>query len=147
MAYDTSSVLRDRTWLPLFAAWVVALASALSALFIGEIMGQAPCNLCWYQRAFMFPLAILLAVAAWRSDSQARVYGLALAIPGLALAAFHSLVYEGILSEAIAPCGDRPSCSGSDMTVFGTLPLPLLSVVAFFAITMLLSVIPREASR
>ena len=23
-------------------------------------MGQAPCDLCWFQRAFMFPLAIIL---------------------------------------------------------------------------------------
>ncbi|CUX68336.1 putative disulfide formation protein (fragment) [Agrobacterium genomosp. 5 str. CFBP 6626] len=51
----------DKAWLPTFGAWMVALTSTLGALFIGEVMGQAPCDLCWHQRAFMFPLAILLA--------------------------------------------------------------------------------------
>jgi len=51
----------------LIAAWVLALAASLAVLFIGEILGQTPCHLCWFQRAFMFPLAVILGVAAWRS--------------------------------------------------------------------------------
>ena len=43
-------------------AWAVALASTLAVLFIGEVPGQMPCLLCWYQRAFMFPLAIILGL-------------------------------------------------------------------------------------
>ncbi|MGV8637645.1 disulfide bond formation protein B, partial [Pseudomonas aeruginosa] len=49
------------SWNLLLLAWLVALVSTLSALFIGEVMGQAPCVLCWFQRAFMFPLAVVLA--------------------------------------------------------------------------------------
>lgn len=44
-------------------AWIVALVASLAVLFIGEVMGQTPCVLCWFQRAFMFPLAIILASA------------------------------------------------------------------------------------
>ena len=43
----------------LFIAWLVALGATLGALFIGEVMGQVPCTLCWYQRIAMFPLAIV----------------------------------------------------------------------------------------
>ena len=46
----------------LTAAWIVALGSSLAVLYIGEVLGQAPCNLCWFQRAFMFPLAIVLSL-------------------------------------------------------------------------------------
>ncbi len=46
-------------WLWLMAAWGVALAATLGALFIGEVMGMTPCLLCWYQRIFMFPLALI----------------------------------------------------------------------------------------
>src|SRR3546814_8048204 len=52
-------MLAPRTWRPLGAAWTVALVSSLAVLFIGEVMGQAPCNLCWFQRVFVFPLAQL----------------------------------------------------------------------------------------
>ena len=52
-------------WLRFLLRIIAAIltASALGALFIGEVMGQTPCVLCWYQRAFSFPLAIVLAVA------------------------------------------------------------------------------------
>ena len=35
-------------------AWIIALISSLAVLFIGEVLGQTPCILCWFQRAFMF---------------------------------------------------------------------------------------------
>lgn len=124
----------DDAWPMLFAAWLIAFAASLAVLFIGEILGQTPCNLCWFQRGFMFPLAIVLAVAVWRSDAGVWRYGLPLAIGGALVAAFHTLVYAGIIPEAIRPCtATGPSCSGSNMAIFG-MPLPLLALIAFLAI-------------
>ena len=45
-------------WAFLFAAWLIATASTLGALFLSEVMQIAPCVLCWYQRVFMFPLVL-----------------------------------------------------------------------------------------
>lgn len=132
------------TWLPIFAAWLVALASTLGALFIGEVMGQAPCDLCWHQRAFMFPLVIVIGVAAMRSDAGAWLYALPLAVIGWLVAAFHNLLYFGIVPTAIKPCGEGPSCPGEGMTLFGTLPLPALSLAAFSIIIALLLVVRRR---
>ncbi|WP_211415291.1 disulfide bond formation protein B [Agrobacterium tumefaciens] len=136
----------DKTWLPTFGAWLIALLSTLGALFIGEVMGQAPCDLCWYQRAFMFPLAILLAVAAYRSDGSAWFYAAPLAAIGWLIAAFHNLVYFNIVPTAIKPCGQGPSCSGDGMILFGALPIPLLSLAAFTAIIVLLLTVRRRTS-
>ena len=77
-------------WLLLFAAWSVALVSTLGALFIGEVMGQAPCVLCWFQRVFMFPLAVILAIACYRSDTGIWRYALPVAVPGGLIAAFRA---------------------------------------------------------
>ena len=49
-------------------AWVTALTASLAVLFIGEVLGQTPCLLCWFQRAFMFPLAIILGLGLWWRD-------------------------------------------------------------------------------
>lgn len=87
----------------LFAAWFVALSASLAVLFIGEVLGQTPCNLCWFQRAFMFPLAIILGVAAWRADLSIWRYAAPLAVLGGAVALYHSLLYAGIV-----PAADRP---------------------------------------
>jgi len=128
----------DAGWLMLFAAWAVALSATLGAIFVGEIMGQTPCLLCWYQRIFMFPLAVILGVAALRADGGAFYYGLPLAVPGGAFAAYHSLLYADILTEAMRPCTQNgPSCTDAAMTLVG-LPLPYLSLMAFVAITVLL---------
>jgi disulfide bond formation protein DsbB len=132
-------------WGRLFAAWIVALAATAGALFIGEVMGQTPCHLCWHQRVFMFPLAVILAVATFREDGDAWRYALPVAGLGWLVAAFHSLLYAGIIPEAIKPCGQGPSCSSADMTVLG-LALPYLSLAAFTAIAVLLVPTNRRKS-
>jgi disulfide bond formation protein DsbB len=132
-----------RTPWALFASWAVALAATLGALFIGEVLGQAPCVLCWWQRIAMFPLVVVLGVGLWRDDPAARLYALPLAAGGAALAGWHMLVYLGVAPTAIQPClADGPSCSGAGMRLLG-LPIPLMSLAAFAAILALLIPPPR----
>lgn len=133
-------------WPYMFLAWIVSLAATLSALFIGEVMGQAPCNLCWHQRAFMFPLALVLAVASFRSDRSAWLYALPLAGAGWLVATFHSLLYGGFIPEQIQACSQGPSCASAEMTILGGLPLPFLSLAAFTAIAALLIIAKRKAA-
>ncbi len=126
----------------LTAAFVIALAATLGALFIGEVLGQMPCTLCWYQRIAMFPLVPILGLSLWRGDGVARPYALPLALAGLTLAGWHSGLYLGYIPEAVAPCTkDGPSCSGPAQIIFG-LPIPYLSLSAFAAILACL-IFPR----
>lgn len=131
-------------WVPardevlLMAAFLVALAATLGALFIGEVLGQMPCTLCWYQRIAMFPLVPLFALSSWRDDGMGRLYGLPFALAGLALAVWHSGLYAGWIGQEIAPCTkDGPSCTGQQQTILD-LPIPYLSLVAFAAILVCL---------
>lgn len=133
-------------WGFLFAAWIIALAATLGALFIGEILGQTPCNLCWHQRVFMFPLAVILAVASFRGDPGVWCYALPVTVLGWLVAVFHALLYIGVIPEAIKPCGQGIPCSGANMTIFGGLPLPLLSLAAFTGIAILLVLAQRRIS-
>lgn len=125
-------------WHLLVTAWIVALVSTLGALFIGEIMGQTPCNLCWFQRAFMFPLAVMLAVASFNADTRVWRYALPIAALGWLIAAYHVLLYTGVVPPTLEPCGDGPSCSGANMRIFRVVPIPLLSLAAFTVIALLL---------
>ena len=130
-------LLAPHKWRPLGAAWAIALLSSLAVLFVGEVMGQAPCDLCWFQRSFMFPLAIILGIAAFRSDRAIVPYGLALAAGGGLAAFYHSLLYVGVIPAPIVPCTGGPSCSGESMAI-GGVPLPLPSLTAFALILTLL---------
>ena len=119
-------------WGVLLIAWLVALAATLGALFIGEVMGQEPCRLCWYQRIAMFPLAIVLGIACLTDDFSVWRYALPLSIVGFSIALWHSLLYAGIVTEPIVPCSQTgPSCTSADMLLFNTLPLPYLSLICF----------------
>lgn len=134
----------SNTWWLLLAAWLLALASTLAVLFVGEVMGQAPCVLCWFQRAFMFPLVVILGVACYLTDFSAWRYALPVAATGWLIALYHSLLYSGVITESLKPCGAGPSCSGANMTVLGGLPLPLLSLGVFTLIIILLIQIRRR---
>lgn len=132
----------------LVGAWLIALISTLSALFIGEVMGRTPCVLCWYQRIAMFPLAVVLGIACYLSDLDVRRYALPLAIAGGAIAFWHSLLFAGFISESIQPCTQNgPSCSGEDQVLFGILPLPYLSLAAFCLISLLLFLSKKEEQK
>jgi len=116
------------------AAFLVALSATLAALFIGEVLGQMPCTLCWYQRIAMFPLVPILGLSMWRGDGAARLYAIPLSLAGLALAGWHSGLYLGLVPEAVLPCtADGPSCSGPSQMILG-LPIPILSMASFTAI-------------
>ncbi|MEG3617663.1 disulfide bond formation protein B [Magnetovibrio sp. PR-2] len=134
-----------KAWTWLFLAWMIALASTLGALFIGEVLGQAPCQLCWYQRIAMFPLAIILGISCFANDFKIWRYALPLSLIGTLVALWHSLLYAGVISEAIQPCSKGgPSCTSSDMTLMGIIPLPYVSFVAFVAISILLLLTRRK---
>ena len=124
--------------LPLLA-FLIVLGATLGALFIGEVLGQMPCVLCWYQRIAMFPLVPILAIGLWRQDAGARLYALPLVLAGLAIALWHSGLYAGLIPESVSPCTkDGPSCSDRGQMAILGLPIPYLSLGAFTATALCL---------
>jgi disulfide bond formation protein DsbB len=130
----------------LMAAFVIALVATLAVLFIGEVMGQMACTLCWYQRIAMFPLVPILGITLWRADLRGEIYAWPLAVAGILLAAWHAGLYAGILPQAIIPCSaDGPSCTGNTQIILG-LPIPYLSLGTFAAIISCLFIAWRTRS-
>ncbi len=125
-------------WIMAAWAWALALVSTLGALFIGEVMGMTPCLLCWYQRIFMFPLALILGMAAFAEDRRGAVYALPLALGGAAMAGYHSALIAGWVPKWWVPCGTGPSCSEQSLEILGGIQIPWLSLAAFVAIVILL---------
>jgi disulfide bond formation protein DsbB len=121
----------------LWLAWLVALAASLAVLFIGEVLGQTPCVLCWFQRAFMFPLAVLLGFGLWWRDPAVGRYGVVLALAGAAVALWHLALYAGLIPERIQPCAATgPSCTDANQLILGV-PIPALSLLSFLIIAAL----------
>jgi disulfide bond formation protein DsbB len=134
-------------WLMLLAAWLVAATATASALFIGEVMMMVPCQLCWYQRIFMFPLAIVLGMACFSDDRRGAVYALPLAVGGLLMAAYHTLLVAGLVPKSWIPCSAGVSCADQKLEILNGIQIPWLSLVAFFIITLLLTLFLRRTPK
>ena len=130
--------LNDSRWTLVFLAWLTATLATLGALFMSEIMALAPCVLCWYQRIFMFPLVVILALGLFPFDPKVVRYALPLGVIGLAVAAFHLLLMAGYIPETLTPCRQGIPCSTVQIEWFGFLTIPLLSFLAFLTINVLL---------
>ena len=90
-----------------YVAWTQAVVATAGSLYFSEFMDLQPCVLCWYQRILMYPLAAVLAVGILRRDRGIAAYVLPLTLLGLAIAAYHNLLYYGVLPESAQPCRPR----------------------------------------
>jgi disulfide bond formation protein DsbB len=124
----------NTAWLLIFAAWLVATASMLGALFFGEIMHLSPCVLCWWQRICMFPLVVILPAGLFPLDLKVVRYTLPLAVGGWLFALFHVLLMAGVIPEDLKPCTRGIPCSEKVIEWFGFVTIPLLSLLAFSAV-------------
>lgn len=134
-------------WTPLFLAWLLALLATAGALFLGEVMGRTPCVLCWYQRIAMFPLVLILGIGLIASDVRSVRYALPLAGVGWGIAAYHVLIFWGVVLKDLVPCGKGSSCADADVQMAGVVPIPLLSLAAFTGILVALWVARARAGR
>ncbi|WP_367176487.1 disulfide bond formation protein B [Haloarcula rubripromontorii] len=122
--------LFDRPRLLLAVATVVATVATAGSLYLSLGLGLTPCRLCWYQRILMYPLVVVLGVAAVEDRPGVVRTALPLAVPGAAVAAYHSW-----LQVSQTTCGlGAVSCAQIQYRVLG-LTVPNLSLVAFLLVT------------
>ncbi len=138
---------KPSNWTVLFLCWLVVSISVMGSLFFSHVMEFAPCVLCWYQRIFLFPLVIILAVGLFPFDKNVVRYALPLAIVGWLTAAYHNLLYAGIIPESIQPCSQGASCTEEYIDLFGFLSIPMLSLLSFSTIIALLIILNRRISK
>ena len=127
------------------ALWLGSLIAAVSmvgSLYYSEVAEFAPCDLCWYQRITMYPLAIILAIAAYRKDAGIRIYTYPLTVIGAVIAAYqYALQIKPSLDSGF--CGVDTSCSERYIWQFGFVSFPFMSLIGFALIFTLLYIAGR----
>src|SRR5688572_25606220 len=123
--------MHKRAWTILLVCWIAATGASLGSLFFSEVMELPPCSLCWYQRTFMFPLAVVLLVGVLSQDLRCTRYALPLAVGGGGLALYHVLLHIGVIPESAAPCSQGVSCTEVQFELLGFASIPVLSLAAF----------------
>ncbi len=138
---------KNTNWNILFLCWLLVSVSAMGSLFFSSVMEFAPCVLCWYQRIFLFPLVLILAIGLFPFDKKVVKYALPLAIAGWLTALYHTLLYAGIIPESLQPCSQGVSCTEEYIDLFGFLTIPMLSLLSFSTIIALLIILNRRMSK
>lgn len=123
-------------------AWAVASTATLGSLYYSEIADFIPCEFCWYQRIAMYPLALILGIAAWRKDREIWRYALPMVAVGAGLSGYHYLI-QRFPDLAASSCSATAPCTAAWVWKFGFVSIPVMAFACFAAIAWLL-VIGRE---
>ena len=124
--------------LTLWFAFIVAAVATLGSLYLSESVGLIPCKFCWWQRIAMYPLAVILPIAAFRKDHGIRLYAAVLATIGAGIAAYHRFLQAFPQFDTGSCSASGPSCSSPLIREFGFVTIPTMALVAFLLILVLL---------
>jgi len=119
-------------------AWIVATVTTLGSLYYSEHAGFVPCELCWYQRIVMYPLVIVLAVAALRRDRWVWITALVFVVVGAPLSLYHWLVERVPAFEESSSCSAVAPCSTPWFEKLGFVTLAWMAMSAFLLIGVLM---------
>jgi disulfide bond formation protein DsbB len=128
----------------LLLAWIAAIIATLGSLYFSEVLHYIPCTLCWYQRIFMYPLAIILGIAAYRNDRGIYKYVLPLSIIGMLISGYHTILQKIPYLQQFEMCTTGVPCSKDYLNWLGFITIPMMAFVAFTIITVSLAVLARR---
>ncbi len=119
------------------AAFVIALVATAGSLFYSQIAGFVPCELCWFQRIFMYPQVVILGLALWNHDENIIDSSLALAGIGLIVSLYHNFIIYTAVPSAFCSL-TSVSCATKTVLGLGYVTIPLMALTAFATLVMIL---------
>jgi disulfide bond formation protein DsbB len=125
----------------LLFSWLAAVIATLGSLYFSEVLHFIPCTLCWYQRIFMYPLAIILGVAFYRNDKDIYRYTIPLSIIGLLISGYHILLQKVPYLQQFEMCKTGVPCSKDYLNLLGFITIPMMAFAAFTIITICLALL------
>lgn len=118
-------------------SFLIALTATFGSLFYSNIIGFAPCELCWFQRIFMYPQVFLLGLALIKKDTKIIDYSLILAAIGTTISLYHNYIYY--LATSASSCGlSAASCTIIYVLEFNYVTIPLMALTAYSLIIIFL---------
>lgn len=117
------------------------------SLFYSNIMELPPCDLCWYQRIFLYPQLPLAIVAFYYQkirkgkENGKKIlpieYLLILTVIGLLYAGYHLILQHFLADSGISTCSASAPCTEISVAYFGFITIPLMSFFAFLALLII----------
>ncbi len=127
----------------ILGGFIISLIAMLGSLYYSDVMGYAPCFLCWYQRIFMYPQVFLFAAALWKNEKTVWLFTTTLSIIGAAIAAAHYYIQMAGSNAFCNVVGYSASCSETFSANIGYITIPMMALSAFLLV-LVLSFIQRK---
>ena len=140
------AILESVAGYELWLAFGVAAVATLGSLYLSEIAHLIPCKLCWFQRIFMYPLVIVLGVAAWRRDASVRLTAMLLAWIGTAIAVYHYAIQRSPTLGG-GSCDASAPCSAAYIWQWDFVSIPFMAASAFGLILVLMFALRSNVAR
>lgn len=128
----------------LWAAWLVALVTTLGSLYYSQVEHYLPCELCWATRICVYPLSLILLVAAIGRDRSVWRYVLPLTLVGMVISTYQTQLQA--FPDQKGFCSLANPCTTRYVWEFGFVSLPFMALSAFAFITVLV-LVARRTSR
>ncbi|VVB66212.1 disulfide formation protein [Candidatus Gugararchaeum adminiculabundum] len=117
-------------------AFLVALAATLGSLFMSEVAHYPVCSLCWVQRVFMYPQALLLGAALFANYRKLAALSIPMSVLGGMISVYQyseqRFAETGQQLGSLSVCSATgPSCASTPFLYFGYITIPLMAVTAF----------------
>lgn len=113
-------------------AFALTLAGSLLTLVYSEVFGMIPCFLCWIQRAFLYPMPVLLGIAMVRNYPSVWKHVLLLSMGGAIVAYYQHYLQMGGASLVACPAlPGAEDCAQRLIFEFGYVTFPLMAVSIF----------------
>jgi disulfide bond formation protein DsbB len=125
----------DKNMYLLLAQLTISLASVFGSLFFSEVMKFPPCNLCWYQRIFIYPVALIILLGLFIESREIHKFVAPFTVIGLVISIYHNLIYYKWI-EVIVPCTETAPCTAEQLNFLGFITIPLLSLMAFVTLVI-----------
>ncbi len=110
--------------------FLVTLFATLTSLYYSYYLHIPACDLCWFQRAFIYPLMFLFGFAWCKNDTKVFDYIMGLSVFGFAIALYHHYLQLGY--DLLKPCSTAPfavDCATPTFIQYGFITYPFMAVV------------------
>ncbi len=127
----------------IFASSMTAL---VGSLLYSNVAGFPPCELCWIQRIFMYPQALLSFMAMIWKDKRMVTYLFPMSILGGVIALYHSFTNWGYGGSLLGCTSVGGECSRVYVLEYGYITIPFMALTTF-AYLILISVIYYKSTK
>ena len=120
----------------LLIIWVTSLLAVSGSLYFSEVLGYIPCELCWIQRIFMYPILIITTIAYLQHNAKIAITTATFSVIGGCISLYHYGIQKVSLLQDSAPACGQVSCTGQYINWLGFITIPFLALTAFIIIAI-----------